>query len=135
MMTVPLQSCHMCVMKMLHTALIAGTIAVGVTPAAFADQAQSVDTSAYVRAGLRPVAAEAPQYPVRSEAARAEGVCTVRFDIAADGGVTDAEPVACSSWDFEREALRVVASLRYPERAGGAVIENQEITFRWMGEE
>lgn len=123
-------------MKMLHTALIAATIAVGVTPAAFADSpSQPVDASAYARAGLTPVAAEAPRYPVRSEAALEEGACTVRFDIAADGAVTDAEPVACTSWDFEREALRVVASLRYPERAGGAVIEDQEITFRWLGQD
>ncbi len=123
-------------MKTLHTALIAAALAVGVTPAALAETTEApVVAQAFARAGLVPVAHEQPQYPVRSVAAREEGVCTVEFDIAPSGSVVNPELKDCSSWDFEREALRVVGSLEYPARPGGAAIEDQEITFRWAGQE
>jgi TonB family protein len=123
-------------MKTLHSALIAAALAVGVTPAALAESTDApVDAQAFARGGLTPIAHEQPQYPARSIAEREEGVCTVKFDIAADGKVANPELKNCSSWDFEREALRVVSSLEYPARPGGAVIEDQEITFRWAGQE
>jgi TonB family protein len=121
-------------MKLLLAASVAAALAVGVTPAALAEANEIADARAFTRAGLTPIVADSPRYPVRAERALEEGVCTVRFDIAADGAVTNAEPLACTSWDFEREALRVVSTLRYPERAGGAAIEAQEITFRWLGQ-
>jgi hypothetical protein len=49
--------------------------------------------------------------------------------------VTNIEPADCTSWNFEREALRVTSALRYPARPGAGTIENQEITFRWAGQE
>ena len=121
-------------MKLLRTAILAAAMTVGVMPAAFAQSTDTVDASAYARAGLTPVAHATPRYPVRSEAAREEGSCTVVFDIMPSGAVENAETRACTSWDFEREAKRVVAELRYPERADGAVLRDQEITFRWVGE-
>jgi TonB family protein len=121
-------------MKLLLAASAAAALAVGVTPAALAQGDDLVDARSFARAGLVPIVAESARYPVHAERAREEGVCTVRFDIAADGEIENAEPLACTSWDFEREALRVVASLRYPERANGGVIRDQEITFRWLGQ-
>lgn len=123
-------------MKTLHTALIAAALAVGVTPAALAETTEApVDAQTYARAGLTPIAHEQPQYPARAEADREEGVCTVEFDIAPSGAVTNTEFKDCSSWHFQREALRVVSALEYPARPGAATIENQEITFRWAGQE
>lgn len=123
-------------MNTLHTALIAAAFAVGVTPAALAETPNApVEAQAFARGGLTPIAHESPRYPTRAVASREEGVCTVQFDIAADGTVANPELKDCSSWDFEREALRVVSALEYPARPGGAVIQDQEITFRWAGQE
>ena len=122
-------------MKTLISASLAVAIAVGVTPAAFADTEADVSSDAFARAGLAPVAYDTPRYPARSENALEEGVCTVTFDILPSGSVDNAETRDCTSWDFEREAKRVVASLRYPARSDGAVISDQEITFRWVGDE
>lgn len=123
-------------MNTLHSALIAAALAVGVTPAALADSTSSAaDAQAFARGGLTPIAHEQPQYPARSIADREEGVCTVQFDISADGSVVNPELKDCSSWDFEREALRVVSALEYPARPGAAAIEDQQITFRWAGQE
>jgi TonB family protein len=122
-------------MKPLHSAFIAAAFAVGVTPVALAQSTTPIDAQAYSRGGLTPLAYEAPRYPTRSIANREEGACTVRFDIAANGTVTNVEPRSCSSWDFEREAVRVVSALQYPARADGDTIEDQEITFRWAGRE
>lgn len=121
-------------MKLSCAAIVAAAAAASVTPAAFAENNETVDASAFTRAGLTPIVAEAPQYPTRSEQAREEGSCTVRFDIAPSGAVQNAEPESCSSWDFEREALRVVDALKYPARDGAAPIRDQHITFRWLGE-
>jgi TonB family protein len=120
-------------MKLRWTASIAVALAAGVTPVAFAEEAQTVDAAAFARAGLTPIALESPRYPIRAEKLLEEGVCTVRFDIAADGAVENAEPTACTSWNFEREAMRVVSALRYPAREGAQVIRDQEVTFRWLG--
>jgi outer membrane biosynthesis protein TonB len=121
-------------MKTLRAAIVAAALAVGVTPGALAQSGDAVDAQTFARAGMTPIAHEAPRYPVHSERALEEGICSVTFDIRADGAVVDAAPRDCTSWDFEREALRVVASLRYPARAGGELIEDQEITFRWLGQ-
>ena len=121
-------------MKLLLAIPVGLALAVGASSSAFGQAHDILEARAFDRADLAPFLVESPRYPSRAGRAHEPGVCTVRFDIAADGGVENPEPLACTSSDFEREAIRVVSALRYPKNAGGPVIRGREITFRWLGE-
>jgi len=124
-------------MKLSLIAGMALAFSAGVTPAALA-QVSETTSSATVPAqtslaGLQPISQIDARYPYRELRNRSEGECTVVFDVMAGGETTNVRTRACSSRDFDREARRVAASLRYPADAAG--LRDQSFTIRWEGEE
>lgn len=75
-----------------------------------------------------------PAYPAAAERRELEGWVHVRFTIAADGSIEDAEVVESSDAVFEASALRAVAKWRYrPSMHAGRPIAapNQQVLLRF----
>lgn len=120
-------------MKLIHTALV--VVAASLLPSAAALEPQSETASsegrAYtiaVRADLTPVNHGAMTYPTRAASLGQDGRCDVRFDVNADGGVSDVQVLACTSEDFAREASRVAAGLSFP---AGQSLDNARLQINW----
>ena len=122
-------------MKLSLFASAAIACAVGVTPAAFAENTSAPQPVLALSNGAQPTTAVDVRYPYRELRDRSEGACTVVFDVNAAGEPTNLRTQTCSSRDFAREAERVAASLRYPSNAMPADgLRDQSFTLRWEGE-
>ena len=121
-------------MKTSWVASAAIAFALGVTPIAYAQQADTAATLA-LSSGATPTQAVDVRYPYREARDRTEGRCTVLFDVTAEGETTNLRTESCSSRDFEREAVRVASTLRYGADALPADgLRDQSFTFKWEGE-
>ena len=126
-------------MKLSLVALVACACAVGATPAALAQtetaEINTASASPALESGIEPISNVQAEYPFRERRARAEGECTVLFDVAATGAVENVRTRECTTRDFEREARRVAEDLRYPADAVPAEgLRDQSFKIRWEGE-
>ena len=57
-----------------------------------------------------------PTYPLRAEESSLEGYVTVRFDVNADGTVSNVTVVSSSHRIFEKAAIKAASKFRYKAR-------------------
>ncbi len=122
-------------MKLIHPAFAIAAASLLPTATAHEPQSANTDARAYsisLKADITPVAHGDVGYPYRAASLGHDGNCDVRFDVNADGAVSDVQVLACSSENFHREAARVAEGLSFPS---GKAVDNARLQIRWSIEQ
>ncbi len=73
-----------------------------------------------------------PTYPPDALTRGLDGYCEVRFDVTAEGLVTNARVVESSHRSFERASLRAIERFRYkPRVVDGVPVESRGLQYRF----
>jgi TonB family protein len=128
-------NCHISVMKMIHAAF--ALVAASLLPSATALEPQSPAPGARawtvsLNTEVTPLAHGEVGYPYRAASLGHDGSCDVRFDVNADGAVSDVHVLACTTEHFQGEAASVAQGLSFPS---GKAVDNARLQIRWTIED
>lgn len=108
------------------------TILVGRTPPALPPDPGGTGIFVLSDGPLVSIVRVAPMYPTDLSQRGIEGFVVVRFDVNAEGGVTNARVVESSHRGFERNALRAALKFRYkPRVVDGVPVATHNVGYRF----